>query len=143
MPFFSFSSVSASLLSLFILLYRFDDSFLISGLTKAPAGLSTKEWQDRVKQDVGGVISILLDRDCPINVVHNQTGTRKSTTYLVRMKNIQDARDVRSKFGAFFAGGQDLRPPSLKSISVSNWSTPGTKVRIAVLKALASRYLFK
>ena len=121
-------------------IFRYDDSFLVSGLAKAPSGLTTVEWQNRVKQDVGGVVSLLLNRDCPIKVVHNQTGTRRSTTYLVKMSNIQDARDIRGKFGSFFAGGQDNRPPSLKSVSISNWSTAGTKVRIAILKVLAARY---
>ena len=120
--------------------FRHEDHFLISGLTKAPPGLSTQEWQLKVKQDVSGVISILLERDCPIVVVHNQTGQRKATTYLVKMKNVQDAKDVRSTFGAFFSGGRDGRPAALKGISVSNWTTPATKVRIAVLKVLASRY---
>ena len=102
--------------------------------------MSTQEWQTKAKQDVGSVVSILLGRECSVKVVHNQTGTRKSTTYLARMQNPQDARDVRSKFGSLFAGGKDNRPPSLFSISISNWTTPATKVRIAVLKVLAARY---
>ena len=89
---------------------------------------------------MSGVVSILLNRDCEIHVVHNQTGQRKETTYLVRMRSIQDAKDVRAKFGAYFAGGTDTRPAALKGISISNWTTPGTKVRIAILKVLASRY---
>ena len=119
---------------------RHEDHFIISGLTKAPAGLSTQEWQVQVKQDVQGVVSILLNRECPILVVHNQTGQRRVTTYLVKMKSVQDSRDVRSAFGAFFAGGKDGRPAALKNISISNWTTPATKVRVAVLKVLASRY---
>ena len=128
------------LLSSSIFHFRYDDSFLISGLTKAPSGLTSVEWQDHVKRDVDGAVSIILDRECPIRVVHNQTGTRRTTSYLVKMCNIQDARDVRSKFGSFFSGGRDKRPASLKSVSISNWTTPGTKVRIAILKVLASRY---
>ena len=120
--------------------YRHEDQFLISGLAKAPSGLTTQEWQIKAKQDVGGVVSILLDRDCPILVVHNQTGQKRTTTYLVKMKSCQDAKDVRSAFGAFFAGGKDGRPAALKDVSVSNWTTPATKVRIAILKVLATRY---
>ena len=56
------------------------------------------------------------------------------------MKSIQDAKDVRAKFGQYFAGGKDTRPAALQRISISNWTTPGTKVRIAVLKVLAARY---
>ena len=109
-------------------------------MTKAPSGISTKEWQEKAKQDVAGVISIILNRDCPIDVVHNQTGQKRTTTYLVRMQNLHDAKAVRSAFGKYFAGGKDGRPAALKDISVSNWTTPATKVRIAILKVLASRY---
>ena len=86
------------------------------------------------------MISILLARDCPIEVVHNQTGQKKVTSYLVKMKSLQDSKDIRSAFGSFFKGGKDGRPEALKAISVSNWTTPGTKVRLAVLKVLAARY---
>ena len=109
-------------------------------MTKAPPGISTKEWQEKAKQDVSGVISILLNRECPIDVVHNQTGQKRVTTYLVKMVNPHDAKAVRSAFGRFFAGGKDGRPAALRDISVSNWTTPATKVRIAILKVLASRY---
>ena len=124
----------------FYFFFRHEDSFLISGLARAPSGISTHEWQEKVRQDVGGVISILMNKDCPIQVVHNQTGTRKTTTYLVKMRAVQDAKDIRSTFGRFFSGGKDSRPAALQSISISNWTTPGTKVRIAVLKVLAARY---
>ena len=120
--------------------YRHEDHFLISGLTRAPAGLSTTEWQDRVKKDVGGVISILLDRECPVQVVFNQTGQRANTSYMVKMRNLQDAKDIKAKFGSFFAGGRDDRPEALKGVSISNWTTPATKVRLAILKVLAARY---
>ena len=119
---------------------RREDQFLISGLTRAPAGLTTQEWQIRTKHDVSGVITILLNRDCPIEVVHNQTGPKSVTTYLVKMKSVQDSKDIKSTFGYFFKGGKDSRPPALKSISISNWTTPGTKVRLAILKVLAARY---
>ena len=119
---------------------RHEDQFLISGLTRPPPGLTSVEWQNRVKLDVGGVVTILLGRECPIEVVHNQTGPKKVTSYLVKMRSAQDAKDVRSTFGSFFKGGQDGRPAALRSVSVSNWTTPGTKVRLAVLKVLAARY---
>ena len=120
---------------------RHEDHFIISGLKKAPAGLSTKEWQIQVKQDVSVIVSILLPgRDLPIEVVHNQTGVRRVTTYLVQMSNLRDASDIRKKFGSFFAGGKDSRPSALKEISIGNWVTPGTKVRIAILKVMAERY---
>ena len=118
---------------------RHEDHFLISGLARAPSGLSTKEWQDRVQQDVGAVIRIIHGREAAIQVVHNQTGQKKSTTYLVKMAEVRDAKEIRSKFGSFFAGGRDSRPASVKGLSIGNWTTPATKVRIAVLKVLADR----
>ena len=117
-----------------------EDLFIISGLPRAPSGLSTKEWQDRVKLDVTNVIQILLGRESVIKVVHNQTGTKRATVYQVQMEDSRDACAIRRKFGSFFSGGKDSRPPSLKDISIGNWVTPATKVRIAILKVLASRY---
>ena len=119
---------------------RHEDHFIISGLAKPSSGLTTQEWQVKVKQDVAGVLTILLDRDAPIRVVHNQTGQRRITSYLVKMVDMKDACEARSKFGSFFSSGQDRRPPALSGISISNWTTPGTKVRIAILKVQASRY---
>ena len=117
-----------------------EDQFIISGLAKPSSGLSTQEWQVKVKQDVGSVISILLGRDAPIRVVHNQTGQRRVCSYLVKMVDVKDASEVRSKFGSFFAGGQDKRPASLSGVSISNWTTPATKVRIAIMKVQAKHY---
>ena len=119
---------------------RHEDHLIISGLTRAPSGLTTQEWQIKAKQDVSGVASILVNRDCPIVVVHNQTGQKKVTSYLVKMESVKDSREIRAAFGKYFAGGRDSRPAALKAISISNWTTPGTKVRIAVLKVMAARY---
>ena len=119
---------------------RHEDSFIISGLKRVESGLSTKEWQERAQSDVKKVLSLIINREASIIVVHNQTGVRKSTTYLVQMESAKDACEIRSKFGSFFAGGKDKRPSSLKDVSIGNWVTPGTKVRIAILKVLAERY---
>ena len=119
---------------------RHEDHFAISGIARAPPGITTQEWQIKAQQDVQGVISILLNRECPILVVHNQTGQKRVTTYMVKMKNSQDSKDIRAAFGSFFKGGKDGRPAALKAISISNWTTPATKVRIQILKILASRY---
>ena len=119
---------------------RHEDSFIVSGLKRVSSGLTTKEWQDQAQQDVRLMIGLLLNREPPILVVHNQTGVRKVTTYLVQMANVKDACEIRSKFGSFFAGGKDRRPTALKDVSIGNWVTPATKVRIAILKVLAERY---
>ena len=93
---------------------RNEDHFLISGLTKAPAGLSSKEWQVQVQQDVSGIVAILINRDAQIRYIQNHTGVKKQTTYLVRMSDVKDAQEIRSKFGSFFAGGKDARPAALR-----------------------------
>ena len=125
---------------------RYEDQFIISGLTKVRAGLTTKEWQTQAKQDVAIAVTLLLNRDITseaIKVVHNQTGTRKSTTNLVQMFDLSLACEIRAKFGACFAGGKDARPIGLRTVSVGNWVTPATKVRIAILKVMAENYRSK
>ena len=119
---------------------RNEDQFLITGLPRIRTGLTTKEWQTQVQQDVRGVVSLLLNREPSIKVVHNQTGTKKATSYLVKMEDSRDASAIRSAFGSFFKGGKDARPAALNGISITNWVTPATKVRIAILKVLATRY---
>ena len=119
---------------------RHEDSFIISGLRKIQSGLSTKEWQEKAQQDVREAVAVLLNREPRVVVVHNQTGVRKVTTYLVQLESTSDACAIRAKFGSFFAGGKDRRPPALKEVSIGNWVTPGTKVRIAILKVLAEKY---
>ena len=99
-----------------------------------------QEQQVKVKQDVGGVISLLLNRDAPSYVVHKQTGQRRVTSYLVKMVEVKDACDINAKCESFFAGSKDSRPAALSGILISNWTTPGTKVCIAIMKVQAERY---
>ena len=112
---------------------RNEDHFLISGLAKPPSGLTSKEWQVKVQQDVGSIISLILGREGRIRYVQNQTGTQKQTLYLVRMCELRDAQEIRSKFGHFFAGGKDARPFALKGLNfhlikispIINWCFSG------------------
>ena len=119
------------------------DSFIISGLPKISGKLSGKEWQDKAQQEVQKVVEILLGRVCKISVVHNSTGPAATAvvTYSVQMENIDDAKAIRSKFGSFFRGGTDSRPPSLSEVSIQNVVTRETRIRISILKLLARRYL--
>jgi hypothetical protein len=50
------------------------------------------------------------------------------------------SQEVRSKFGSFFIGGVDRRPSQFKHVSISSRVTPGTQVRVAVLRALGKNY---
>lgn len=121
---------------------RLEDSFVISGLRPVSSGLTGKVWQERAKSDVGAVVRQLLGRDVGIVVVHNVTGRAPGSdvTYNVKLESVPDSRDVRAKFGSFFAGGQDRRPDFAKSISISNCVTRETRVRIAILKLFGQRY---
>jgi len=58
----------------------------------------------------------------------------------VKLTSVDDSREVRSKFGSYFAGGQDRRPDFAKSIGISNCVTRETRVRIAILKLFGQRY---
>ena len=60
--------------------------------------------------------------------------------YNVKMTNVSDSKLIRKKFGSFFHGGKDERPPSLTGINIKNRVTPETKTRVDLLKLMAKRY---
>ena len=125
---------------------RNESWFVIKGLARLPEGLGTKEWQERAVRDVEGVLSILLEGEKEkrrIIVVLNKTGRGKDamTRYHVQMSKLEDSKFIRDKFGSFFLGGGDKRPPSLKPVSIDNLVTPATSVRVAIMKVLGARYL--
>ena len=114
--------------------------FMISGLPLIK-DLRGKDWMAKATSDVQEVIRLLLGKELNIVVVHNASG-RKDTTarYSVRMEYAADSQEIRAKFGGFFVGGQDRRPENLKHVSISNKVTPGTQIRLMILKLLAKRY---
>ena len=116
--------------------------FMISGLPLIQ-GLRGKDWMARAISDVQNIIKVLLGKDLKVVVVHNATGRAAGSEvrYSVRMENAASSQEVRGKFGTFFVGGQDRRPEALRSISISNKVTPGTQIRIMILKLLAKRYV--
>ena len=115
--------------------------FMISGLPQIK-DLRGKDWMDRAIKDVQGIIKILLDKELKVQVVHNASGRAAGSEvrYSVRMEYAADSQEIRSKFGSFFIGGQDRRPDALRSISISNNITPGTQIRLMILKLMARRY---
>jgi hypothetical protein len=117
--------------------------FVISGLPRIPPEVHGKEWQRRAIADVQKVIKTLLDRELPIIVVQNVTGRNPDSParYHVRMEFAAHSQEIRSKFGSFFVGGADRRPSELSSVSISNRITPGTQVRIAILRVLGQRHV--
>lgn len=117
--------------------------FLISGLKRIPAGLRGKDWQTQAQRDVSAVIVALLGKELPIVVVQNVTGrgSDAEVRYHVKMEFAAHSHEIRSKFGSFFAGKVDKRPPTFASISISNRVTPATQVRLAIMKLQARKYL--
>ena len=77
-----------------------------------------------------------------IVVVQNVTNRFRDAEvkYSVKMASTSDSKAIRTKFGSFFLGQKDGRPPQFKPYSIRNRVTPETKVRIEILKLLASRY---
>ena len=123
---------------------RTEDWFVISGLTRLPSGLSPKDWQVQTIKDVQGVLSILFpQREFSIAYVQNNTGRHKDAKakYFVQMRSVEDSKLIRDTFGSFFVGGKPSVPPALKHISIRNRVTPGTLVRVAILRIYAERYL--
>ena len=121
---------------------RLQSAFIIEGLTKHPDGMPPKEWQEKVKVEVRGVLSVLLGREPPILFVTNNTSRRKDAPakYHVQMVNLSDSQEIRDKFGEFFLGNGDKRPPALKPVSIRNKVTLATSVRVAILKVLGRRW---
>ena len=120
---------------------RNESSFMVSGLPRI-TNLRGREWMARAISDVQNMIKTLLGKELKIQVVHNATGraTDAEVRYSVKMESAADSQEVRAKFGSYFAGGQDRRPDGLRSVSVSNKITPGTQVRLMILKLMARRY---
>ena len=120
---------------------RSEICFMIAGLKTLP-NLPPKEWQDLALKDVRAVLLILLGREPPIVFVSNATSRRKDAinTYCVQMKNLADSKEIRDTFGEFFVGFTDRRPPALKPFAIRNKVTPGTNVRVNIMKLLGERY---
>ena len=120
---------------------RFLSGFVIEGLTKHPQGMPPKEWQEKVKIEVRGILKTLLGREPPILYVVNNTSRRKDAPakYHVQMEYLKDSEEIRNKFGLFFVGGNKC-PPDLKHVAIRNKTTLATPVRRAILKVLGHRY---
>jgi len=121
---------------------RNEDSFIISGVRRLRDGLSGREWQEAAKSEVKRVIRRFYDHDFQIIVVHNVTGRGSGSipSFSVRLASVEAARQIRSKFSSFFAGGNDSRPTELQSVGIRNVLTKETRVRISILKLLGQRY---
>ena len=112
---------------------RLEPFFMVRGLGRLPK-MEPKEWQERAKTDIKAVLSLFMNKDCPILYVVNSTGRGKDsiTQYKVRAATTELSKEIRDRFGDFFVGG-DKRPPSLNKISIRNCVTPATLGRIKVI----------
>ena len=120
-----------------------EDYFVIAGSGLRPiVDLTSKEWQNQAVKDVNSFLSLLMGSEQNIVVVHNATARHRGAevTYNVQMQDVATSRLIRKKFGSFFLSGRDERPAELKAVTIRNKITPGTKVRIAILQAMAKRY---
>jgi len=121
---------------------RLEDWIVVSGLKALPSSLTGKDWQNKAVSDVQKVLQLLMGQSVEIIVVQNVTPRSKDAevTYNVKLSSVDASRQIRRKFGSFFAGGKDVRPPSFAGISIKNRVTPDTRIRISILKLMAKRY---
>ena len=119
---------------------RCEQFFMIQGLPRIEK-VDIKTWSDRAKVDVGHILEE-MGLSFPIRYIQNSTGRGKDSKvlYKVCMHTVEASRTIRDKFGLYFAGGKDTRPPSLAKISIRNCVTTATLARVAILQLLAKRY---
>ena len=88
---------------------------------------------------------VVLGKEMPIVFIQNATGRQPDAivAYNVKMPSVSESSAICKKFGSFFLGepGTDLRPESLKGISLQIKVTPATYGRIVILKVLGKRYV--
>ena len=115
---------------------KFEDSFVISGLSPISSDLIGKAWQDQAVQNVQAVLLILMGREFNIVFVQNATSSAPGSEvkYNVKMSSVTDSDAIRKKFGSFFlgGGGKDARPEALLGINIKNRVTPETQTRVEV-----------
>ena len=121
----------------------FEDCFMISGLPRLPK-LSPKEWQDRARADVAGVLKVVFpNRTFKIVFVKNASGPNleKPARYQVKMDSVASSKEIRDKFGSFFKGGKKAVPNAIKDVSIRNRLTHESRVRLMIMRVLADHYL--
>ena len=60
--------------------------------------------------------------------------------YNVRLPSVQLSKEVRTKFGSFYANGRDERPPEFKPYSIRNLLTQETRIRLSILQVIGRCY---
>ena len=121
---------------------RTEDFFVIAGLSRIPDELTGKDWQDQAVKDVKAALLILMGKNVPIVFVKNATYRHEGAevTYNVQVPSVAESKAIRTKFGSFFLGGKKVKPAGLESVSIKNFVTPNTRIRISLLKLIAQKY---
>jgi len=122
-----------------------EDFLIISGSLKMPVpGLSGPEWQKHVIEIIQVYFRELIGRPAEVKFVQNLTGRGKDSIvrYQVKLLPASESKAIRLKFGFYFAGGTDSRPPLCKDsdVTIRNRVTHNTRVQIAILQVIAKRY---
>ena len=122
---------------------RWESWFIMEGTARLPSGLGSREWQEKAKVEVQTVLKLLMGSERPIVFVQNATRKAKDAPagYSVQMPSAAVSKEIRDKFGSFFFGRVDKRPPALKHVSIRHRVTVATPVRIAILRVFGQRYL--
>ena len=122
---------------------RLENCFEIIGLDRISSDIFGKEWQERALRDVQTIIKILMGSTREIVFITNATSRVRANaevTYCVKMASFSDSSAIRTKFGSFYLGSVDKRPPALKHINIKNRVTPNTRTRNSILKLIGARY---
>ena len=121
-----------------------EDCFVVAGLPKIGGTneIAPREWQKLAKRDVTNMLHKFMVSDVPIVVVHTATGYCRDPIihYVVKTNSVECSKAVWDKFGFFFLGGVDTRPPELKPISIHNRLTKASHARITILNLFGSCY---
>ena len=93
-------------------------------------------------KDVKAALLILMGKNVPIVFVKNATYRHEGAevTYNVQVPSVAESKAIRTKFGSFFLGGKKVKPAGLESVSIKNFVTPNTRIRISLLKLIAQKY---
>ena len=138
---FEFKSAVDAELSDFQENIRNESFLMVKGLPRLPK-LEPKEWQARAKADVQEIFKFVMGRQYPIVFVQNSTGRSKEslTMYRVKLPSAEMSKGIRDKFGLYFNGRVDKRPPTVKKISIRNAVTTATLARISIMQLFGKRY---
>ena len=127
---------------------RNDESWIvIQGLPRL-SGVTRQEWPEAAKRQVFDSIKLVLNvnrvrLDFEILHVSNPftLTTSGPTTYNVRLDSVYTAKRIRELFSGFHRFHQPIpKPPALKGVSYRNKITLETKIRIAIMRQLGTRY---